>query len=268
MTHFYEKLKQRVAEFGPLCVGIDPHPSVLETWGVAQDVEGLAQVALGMVEALADSVAVFKPQSAFFERWGSAGAAVLEQCVAAIHEAGGLVILDVKRGDIGSTMAAYAQAYLADGPLSVDAITVSPYLGFGSLAPAIDLAEASGRGVFVLTRTSNPEGSDIQLGRTVSGDAVAQSLVDQAAARNRESGANAVGLVVGGTHQSLGVELGSYTGAILIPGIGAQGGTISGLRSSFAATSALLLPSVSREVLGAGPDPVRLRAAVDKVLAS
>lgn len=267
MTYF-DRLSARVAQLGALCVGIDPHPGVLQAWGVGEDANGLERVAVGMVDALADTVAVFKPQSAFFEQYGSRGIAVLEKCVAALHEAGALVILDVKRGDIGSTMAAYARAYLEDGPLSVDAITVSPYLGFGALAPALDLAEKNGRGVYVLARTSNPEGADIQLGRTESGTGVAQSIVGQAADRNRRTGLNSVGLVVGGTHESLGVDLSDFTGSILVPGVGAQGGTISGVKTAFAQTSALVLPSVSREVLNAGPDPVKLREAVTKVLMS
>jgi len=263
---YYSRLAQRVSEVGALCVGIDPHPGVLQAWGVTEDAAGAERVALGTVEALAGKVAAFKPQSAFFEQWGSAGIAVLERCLAAIRETGAMAILDVKRGDIGSTMSAYAQAYLGDGPLAADAITVSPYLGFGALAPALDLAEANGRGVYVLARTSNPEGTDIQLGQTVSGTGIAQSLVDAAADRNRMSGQNAIGLVIGGTHQTIGLDLGSYSGSILIPGIGTQGGTISGLATNFPPTEALLLPSVSREVLTAGPDPANLRAATDRVL--
>ena len=265
---FFDRLSARVDAVGALCVGIDPHLSVLDAWGLPHGVPGIEKMALGTVEALADTVAAFKPQSAFFEQWGSAGIAVLERCISVIHEAGALVILDVKRGDIGSTMTAYAQAYLSDGPLSVDAITVSPYLGFDSLLPAIELAEANDRGVYVLARTSNPEGSEIQLGRTTRGTGIAQSIIDQAGSRNRTTGTNAVGLVIGGTHESLGVDLTSYAGSILVPGIGAQGGTISGIQAAFAHTQALILPSVSREVLSAGPTPTNLRSAVAQVLAS
>ena len=264
---YFDRLTGRIGATCALCVGIDPHPGVLRAWGVSEDAVGAERVALGMVEALADQVAAFKPQSAFFEQWGSVGIAVLERCLTAIRAAGALAILDVKRGDIGSTMAAYARAYLADGPLAADAVTVSPYLGFGALAEAIDLAEANGRGVYVLARTSNPEGAPIQQGRTAGGGSVAQSIVDQAAARNRASGLNAVGLVVGGTHAEIGLDLDSYTGSILVPGIGAQGGAIGAVRANFPPTPAVLLPSASREVLLAGPDPARLRTAVAKLLA-
>jgi orotidine-5'-phosphate decarboxylase len=125
-----ERLSRVVAERGPLCVGIDPHPSMLRAWGLGADVAGLEACARGMVEALGAEVAVFKPQSAFYEAHGSAGVAVLERVLADIAATGALSLLDVKRGDIGSTMDAYAQAYLSDGsPLAADAVTLSPYLG-------------------------------------------------------------------------------------------------------------------------------------------
>jgi len=265
-VRFVERLRARCEVLGALCVGIDPHPRVLEAWGVSQDVRGAELVARTIVEDLGDMVAVFKPQSAFFERWGSAGVAVLERCVADVRSAGGLVILDVKRGDIGTTMAAYAAAYLGDGPLAVDAITASPYLGFGSLVPAIELAEANDRGVFVLARTSNPEGGTVQLA-DVDGRTVAQTIVDHAVAANWMSGVDAVGLVVGGTRADPGVDLSEFTGAVLVPGIGAQGGTVQGVRTAFAGTPALVLPSVSREVLYQGPGTTALRDAVARLLA-
>ena len=155
------RLAAALAQRGPLCVGVDPHPAILDRWGLSADVAGLERCARGMVEALGHTVAVFKPQSAFFEAYGSRGIAVLERTLADIAAAGALSILDVKRGDIGSTMDAYAAAYLTDGsPLAADAVTLSPYLGFGSLSGAVDLARAQGRGVYVLALTSNPEGRD------------------------------------------------------------------------------------------------------------
>ncbi len=182
-----------------------------------------------MVDALGDVVAVFKPQSAFFEAHGSAGVAVLERTIAAAQAAGALVIVDAKRGDIGSTMAAYADAYLADGsPLAGDALTVSPYLGFGSLQPAFDLAHATGRGLYVLARTSNPEGGDVQAAVRADGRSVVQGMVDAATEVNAATGQGAIGLVVGATHDDAGCDLNSFNGSILAPGIGAQGGTIEG----------------------------------------
>jgi orotidine-5'-phosphate decarboxylase len=264
---FASRLMMAIKDRGPLCVGIDPHPALLADWGLPVNAAGLARFALTAVEALAGEVAVLKPQSAFFEAYGSAGIAVLERVVKAAKAAGALVILDVKRGDIGSTMAAYAAAYLADdAPLAADAITVSPYLGFGSLAPALDLAEATGRGVFVLALTSNPEGAAVQAAAGSRGRSVAQAVVDGAAERN--TGATplgGVGVVIGATVGRLGINIESLNGPILAPGFGAQGGTVAELRALFGPQLNRVLPSTSRDVLRHGPDQRLLRDAVLRV---
>ncbi|CAA9310592.1 MAG: Orotidine 5'-phosphate decarboxylase [uncultured Friedmanniella sp.] len=255
-----ERLSQVVAERGPLAVGIDPHPQLLRAWGLDDDVAGLEACARGMVEALADSVAVFKPQSAFYEAYGSAGVAVLERVLTDIAAAGALSLLDVKRGDIGSTMDAYARAYLAEGSsLAADAVTLSPYLGFGSLDGAIELAAAHGRGVYVLALTSNPEGSQVQHARTHDGRPVGQVIVDEAAARNAGAGRGHVGIVAGATIGRTGVDFSALNGSILAPGIGAQGGTADDLVEVFGPAASLVLPTTSRAVMAAGPDPKALR---------
>ncbi len=162
---FGARLRRAMDARGPLCVGIDPHASLLHAWGLADDVAGLERFSRTVVAALADRVAVLKPQSAFYERFGSRGVAVLERTVTEARDAGALVVMDAKRGDIGSTMDAYAAAYLdPGGPLFSDALTVSPYLGFDALAPAAEAAAASGAGLFVLALTSNPEGREVQRG--------------------------------------------------------------------------------------------------------
>ena len=138
---FGSRLSDAIEDRGRLCVGIDPHPALLDAWGLTDSPIGLERFALSAVEAVAGAVPVIKPQSAFFERHGSAGIAVLEKVVQACRDLGALVLLDVKRGDIGSTAQAYADAYLRpSSPLAVDAVTVSPYLGMGSLDPFIDTA--------------------------------------------------------------------------------------------------------------------------------
>jgi orotidine-5'-phosphate decarboxylase len=259
---FGARLTTAVSARGPLCVGVDPHPSLLTDWGLPVSPAGLERFALTCVEALAGEIAVLKPQSAFFEAYGSAGVAVLERLIAEARQAGALVLLDVKRGDIGSTMAAYAQAYLAEGsPLAADAVTVSPYLGFGSLEPAIDLAERTGRGLFVLALTSNPEGASVQRAR--SGErTVAQTVVDEAAARNAgRSPLGHVGLVVGATVGHTDLDLSAHNGAILAPGFGAQGGTVADLGRVFGQSLRFVLPSSSREILRHGPDVTSLRTA-------
>lgn len=265
---FGQRLTDVVAKRGRLCVGIDPHPELLDAWGLPNDAFGLAQFAQRCVEAFAGEVGVVKPQSAFFEAYGSAGIAVLERTIASCREAGALVLLDVKRGDIGSTMAAYARAYLDDAsPLAVDAVTLSPYLGFGSLEPAIALAEQHGRGVFVLARTSNPEGGAVQLAVT-DGHSVAQAVVDAAAERNAgASPLGDVGVVVGATADH-GLDLSRLNGPVLAPGFGAQGATADDLTRRFGAELAGVLPTSSRDILRHGPDVDALRAAVARVTAT
>lgn len=254
---------------GPLCVGIDPHPGLLRAWDLPVDAAGLERFALATIEALAGEVAVLKPQSAFFEVFGSAGVAVLEKVLARGREAGALMLLDAKRGDIGSTMAAYAEAYLADGsPLAADALTVSPFLGFGSLQPAIDAALGSGRGLFVLCRTSNPEGASVQL--ATSPDAAGSIAAQIAAAAARlNAGASpmgSIGLVVGATVRDVAADLAAANGPLLAPGIGAQGATGADLTRVFGAALPRVLPTTSRSVLEAGPSLAGLRDAAARTL--
>ncbi|GAA1997644.1 orotidine-5'-phosphate decarboxylase [Nakamurella flavida] len=260
---FGARLAAATAARGPLCVGIDPHAALLGAWGLDDTVAGLESFARTAVEALADTVAVLKPQSAFFERFGSRGVAVLERVIADAQQAGALVLVDAKRGDIGSTMAAYADAYLGDGsPLAGDAVTVSPFLGFGSLRPAVDLALATGRGVFVLALTSNPEGAAVQHARAADDRRVAQVIADEAAAVNAGAAPlGSVGLVVGATVGRTGVDLTAVNGPLLAPGLGAQGATVDDLRVVFGDDLSAVLPTTSREVLGAGPGVSALRDA-------
>ncbi|MER7459410.1 orotidine-5'-phosphate decarboxylase [Micromonospora sp. NPDC126480] len=269
MESFGARLHRAVSERGPLCVGIDPHPGLLARWGLDDDVRGLERFAGTVVDALGDRVAVVKPQSAFFERFGARGAAILESTIRQLRNCGSLVLLDVKRGDIGSTVAAYASAYLdPSSPMYVDAVTASPYLGVGSLAPMFELAAAHGGGVFVLALTSNPEGAAVQRARAADGRTVAQTVIDEISQLN--AGAEPMGsfgLVVGATIGATGHDLSSVNGPLLAPGLGAQGATASDLRVVFGSSLPAVLPSYSREVLGAGPDVAALRAAADRALA-
>ncbi|AEV87353.1 orotidine 5'-phosphate decarboxylase [Actinoplanes sp. SE50] len=268
METFGERLHAAVAERGPLCVGIDPHAALLARWGLSDDVAGLERFARTVVDALADRVAVLKPQSAFFERFGSRGIAILESTIRQSREAGALVLLDVKRGDIGSTMAAYAAAYLDPAStLRSDAITVSPYLGVGSLRPAFDLATATGAGIFVLALTSNPEGASVQHAVAPGGSTVAQTVIDEISQLNAGvSPLGSFGLVVGATIGDTGHDLAGVNGPLLAPGLGAQGATPADLRRVFGESLHNVLPSYSREVLSAGPEIAGLRAATDRVL--
>jgi orotidine-5'-phosphate decarboxylase len=269
-------------------VGIDPHPPLLERWGLPDSPDGLARFTDTVVDALAGSVAVLKPQMAFYERQGSRGVAVLEDAVARARAAGALVLLDAKRGDIGSTMDAYADYLRPEHPLAVDAMTVSPYLGPGSLQPAVDTARLYGGGLFVLARTSNPDAGTLQHARVdhragersvaqvvvdtvrgwnTLGWVVGDPLPDIAAVRDLAGRfgptTGSFGVVVGATLRELDVDLDGLGGPVLAPGLGAQGGSVADLRRLFGRNRAVV-PTVSRDVLAAGPDPVALRAAAER----
>ena len=259
---FGARLREAMDSRGPLCVGLDPHPALLDAWGVTDSAVGLERFSRGAVEALAGAVAALKPQSAFFERHGSAGVAVLEKVIADARAMGTLVVLDVKRGDIGSTAQAYADAYLdPTSPLAVDAITASPFLGFGSLDPMLDTALAHDAGVFVLALTSNPEGPEVQHATRPDGRTVAGAILDAVATRNTGidplgSIGAVVGATIGQTTENLDVN-----GPLLVPGLGAQGGTPDDVRRIFGEAARNVLVSSSREILSAGPDRSRLHAA-------
>lgn len=266
MTGFGLRLAEAKARRGPLCVGIDPHPELLRAWDLPVSAEGLAAFCDICVEAFS-GFAVVKPQVAFFEPYGAAGFAVLERTIAALRSGGVLVLADAKRGDIGTTMAAYAAAWAGDSPLAADAVTASPYLGFGSLRPLLEAAAAHNRGVFVLAATSNPEGATVQ--RAVfDGRTVAQLVVDQAAVVNKSatpSGPGYVGVVVGATVLQA-PDLSALGGPVLVPGLGVQGGRPETLAGLGGADPGQLLPAVAREVLRAGPGVAELRAAGERML--
>jgi orotidine-5'-phosphate decarboxylase len=249
-------------------VGIDPHPSLLEAWGFEDDGPGLERFGRTVIEAAAGNAAAVKPQAALFERRGIAGIAALAGVLRSAKQAGLLTILDVKRGDIGSTMAAYAQAYLSDdADLAADAVTLSPYLGFASLAPALDLAEATGRGVFVLALTSNPSGPAVQHARDVTGRSVASAIAQGAAERNRGvQPIGDVGLVVGATvgdgAKQADVDLIGFGGPILAPGFGAQGAGVAEVHRVFAGAIDHTVVTSSRDILRTGPKVANLTDAI------
>ncbi|HEV7583349.1 MAG TPA: orotidine-5'-phosphate decarboxylase [Mycobacterium sp.] len=266
MTRFGVRLDEAKASRGPLCLGIDPHPELLRAWDLPATADGLAKFCDICVDAFS-GFAVVKPQVAFFEAYGAAGYAVLEHTIAALRSVGVLVLADAKRGDIGTTMAAYAAAWAGDSPLAADAVTASPYLGFGSLRPLLETAAAHDRGVFVLAATSNPEGGTVQRA-TFDGRTVAQLVVDQAAVVNRSatpSGPGYVGVVLGATVFQA-PDVSALGGPVLVPGVGAQGGRPEALGGLGGAVPGQLLPAVAREVLRAGPSVSDLRAAGEQML--
>lgn len=279
---FGQRAQAAIAEHGPLCVGIDAHPALLEAWGMPRTPAGLLRFSLRIVEALEGRVAAIKPQVAWYEACGSAGMAALEQTLEACREAGILTIADAKRGDIGSTMEAYARTWLADdSPLRADAVTLSPYLGAGALEPAFELAESTGRGTFVLALTSNPEGASVQhVGGAQSVAAGISAAVSQRNAGVHPASSQVApggdsqydrfitgphGLVVGATTGAaiaqVGVDLSALHGLILAPGYGAQGATAQDLGEMFSQVRGRVLVNSSRGILSAGPEAAALQDA-------
>lgn len=267
MATFGERLRAALDERGPLCAGIDPHAALLAQWGLDDDIAGLERFSMTAAEAFGPVAAAIKPQSAFFERHGSRGIAVLERTIAVCRDAGAQVILDVKRGDIGSTARGYADAYLdPTSPLAVDAITASPYLGFGSLHPMIETALRHDAGVFVLALTSNPEAPALQRSVMETGETVAGSILAELKALNTGNVMGSFGAVVGATIEQPDTSL-AIAGPLLVPGIGAQGGTAADVRRIFEGALDLVVPSSSRELLGAGPSVQALADAVRRLAA-
>lgn len=271
---FGERLRDAIASRGPLCVGIDPHPHLLDAWRLADSAGDLREFGLRVVDAAAGRVAMVKPQVAFFERHGSDGYAALESVLAAARAAGLLVIADVKRADIGTSLNAYAQAWLAPGGrLEADAMTVNPYHGVGSLAGAVDLARAAGKGLFVLAATSNPEAGSLQRATQTDADgstsSVAAAIAKEVVALNAaEAGTpGSIGVVIGATvpPTAYGISTDALAAApvtpILAPGFGAQGAEFSQIPERYG-THPRVIVSVSRSILSAGP--LALAVALDR----
>lgn len=255
-----------VSATGPLCAGIDPSSSLLGDWGLTDDADGLLEFGLRCVDAFADVVPVVKPQVAFFERKGSAGLGALETVIRRARDAGLLVIADAKRGDIGSTSAAYASAWLdPDSPLASDAMTAVAYMGLGAIQPMIDMAADHGNGVIVVARSSNPEGQVLQAATDAQGRSIADGLLADIAARNAAA-PGVIGAVVGATLDPSQFSLAGLGGPILAPGVGAQGGTAEDIAVLFkGCPPGSVLPGVSRSVLAVGPDVGALRRAALEV---
>ncbi len=243
------------------CVGIDPTANTLSAWGLDDTAQGAKKFALTMLEAAKDTVLLVKPQVAYFERFGAEGYSVLTDVIKEARQMGLLVLADAKRGDIGSTIDAYAEAWLGqNAPMQVDAITVTPYLGFGSLTPLFDRAHDAGAYVFVVTRSSNPEGTSLQEHGTPK---VWQSILENIADWEESRGNRTIGAVVGATVPSdLKYALDRLPEAyFLAPGIGQQGATLEDVFNLTTDRKRIIVSS-SRAIAAHGPDVSRIRAAI------
>lgn len=227
---FADRLMEKVRLFGPLCVGIDPHPHMFPKLFGEASAGKIAVWADGIIEAAAPHVAVIKPQAAFFELWGSPGMAALEHVCKTARDAGLLVILDAKRGDIGSTAQGYANAYLGESAaLPVDALTVNPFMGLETVDPFLETAAKNGRGIAVLTRTSNPGAADIEE-QIVDGKPIYLRLAEALSERGKSLKSPAgrwsgLMMVAGATAPSEArtIRAAAPDNLLLVPGYGAQG---------------------------------------------
>ncbi len=276
---FGSKLEKAFADFGQLCVGIDPHEALLEEWGLENTADGVDYFANKVIDAAAGRVGIIKPQVSFFERFGSAGFEVLERVTHRAHDAGLLVIADAKRGDIGSTMEAYLEAWLGRrSPFYADTLTVSPFLGLESTTSLLADYLERGRGVIALVATSNPEGASVQLSETA-GESISSQIWNKIGQLNSVVAGpgdkfGAIGAVIGATLKMsrFGLDL-SQPGVktpILAPGFGAQGAELGDIRAIFGEASQQVIASVSRSVLSAGAEGVAsaIERSVDELAAA
>ncbi len=271
-SSFGTRIEQAFAKYGQLCVGVDPHAQLLEEWGLPETVEGLKSFSLNVLEASIGRVGFIKPQVAFFEKYGAKGFAVLEQFAELAAAEDILVIMDAKRGDIGSTMTGYFDAWLGkEAPFICDALTVSPFLGIGSLAEVMSESLERGKGLFVLAATSNVEGKTVQRAR-VGDNSLSQDILRQledinSVSTSAGSAIGSFGAVVGATQNLSASGLSviqteaELTTPILAPGFGAQGAALADARDLFQAGASRVIASVSRSVLTAGASG--LPAAID-----
>ena len=253
-SDFGLRLSNSMAKYGPLCVGIDPHRKLLTDWGYNVDAEGAELFSMRMLQAANGRAAAVKFQTSMFERYGAKG-----------FEALGL----------STTISAIADAYFKPGaPLLADAITLLPYYGARSLNGLITEALENGRGVFIASLTSNPEGMSLQTALRQSGDykgrTVAYGIASTAQKHNVDiEGMGSVGLIIGATigqwMQDSGVDPSKFTGPILSPGYGWQGAEAKDLKTVFRGTRGNVLVTVSRFIASHGPDIAALSQATESI---
>jgi orotidine-5'-phosphate decarboxylase len=250
---FTDRVLEIISDRGPLCVGIDPHPELLRSWNVSDGVQGLFEFTERVVEVAAFcGVGFVKPQVAFYERFGSQGYGALASGIALARAEGLFVIADAKRGDVGSTVDAYGEAWLGESSnLRSDAMTAVAYQGIGSLDILFERARSADKGVFVVTVASNPEAAVVQ-GANAGGRSVAARIADGLRAAGGAGGA-----VIGATAriEEYGMTAEDLEGVpVLAPGFGAQGARLSDLAKIYGALTPQVIASVSRSVLEPGFD--------------
>ncbi|MBL8267430.1 orotidine-5'-phosphate decarboxylase [Steroidobacter sp.] len=266
MTAFAARLQQQIAAHSPLCVGIDPSAALLKSCNLPNTPDGAFEFGKRVLEAAEFRISLLKPQSAFFERFGSAGFKAVEELTSLARSRGVLVLLDGKRGDIDTTGAAYAEGYFSSTTtLQVDAVTTHVYLGLAALDPFLDIAARAEGGVFVVVRSSNPEGFGLQTARMANGETVAQNLCREITLRNRRfgEGLQYIGAVVGATCDDAAETVDALPQSfILAPGVGAQGATMQDVLKRMPSARGRVLPNVSRAILANGGSVADIRATI------
>lgn len=267
MPSFASRLTKAIAAHSPLCVGIDPSAALLKSCGLPDSAEGAFAFGKRVLEAAEFQLSIIKPQSAFFERFGSAGFRAMEELVALARSREVMVLLDGKRGDIDTTAEAYAEGYFsASSPLRVDAVTTHAYLGFAALEKFLAIALRNEGGVFVVVRSSNPEGHGLQTAKLAGGETVAQHLSRAITERNRSASSEPlgfIGAVVGATCEDAAATVGELPNAfILAPGVGAQGATMQDILARMPAARGRVLPNVSRAILANGAREGEMRSTI------
>ena len=262
---FGAKLEAAFQKHGQLCVGIDPHATLIEEWGLPDNAASLLEFGRRVIEAASGRVGIVKPQVSFFERHGAAGYSALETLTREARDADLLVIADAKRGDIGTTMEAYLEAWLSkNSPFYADSLTVSPYLGSSVYLKQMGEYFAAGKGVISLVATSNPEGESVQL------EIAARQFAELTKVNQVVAGAGdrlgPIGAVIGATLDLRKYQLSlesqpTVKTPILAPGFGAQGAKLSEIGRLFGGAKDTIIASVSRSVLESGPNG--LVAAID-----
>jgi orotidine-5'-phosphate decarboxylase len=267
VNHFADCINARIKELSPLIIGIDPHldlmPNFLLPSNVDEIQESLFHFGSSVIDVVADIIPAVKFQSAFYEQYGSEGVCALGRSIQYAKSKGLLVILDAKRGDIGSTSLAYATGYLKGvsvlkngvqipSNLEVDCITVNPFLGLDSMQPWIETALSSQKGIFVLVKTSNPgsgEFQEVQVGAETISEKLARLVHNWGKDSIGSTGYSCVGAVVGSTfpqHMQMLRKI-MPNALFLVPGSGAQGGTLESARLALDSNGLGAVISVSRE---------------------
>jgi orotidine-5'-phosphate decarboxylase len=268
-VEFAARAQEAMRSHGPLVFGLDPSGDILEGWGLGDTPDGLDRFVDIVLETCIGTVGIVKPQAAFYERHGWRGIRSLSRLVGSARDAGVIVVLDAKRGDVGSTMEAYAQAYLGeDAAMRVDAITATPYLGFETIRPLFDRAAASCSCVLVVARSTSPQGRAIQEARHPDGSSVEERILSEIAAANEQLAPGRlgpVGAVFGPTHGPPLFDLKAANCLFLAPGVGTQGATAKDVAQCFAACPDRVLASSSRGLLRHGPDRSRMTAVWNKL---